>query len=86
MAHRLTLNEVSLQLDGDKTTFLPGQLIHGHFALTLLKRCQLSQLRLRFSGVIKTNTSQGQTVFLFREAEDFLTESTPLEGTKELTR
>ena len=47
-----------LQLDQNKTTFLPGQRIDGHVGLSISSECSVKLLRVRFSGLISTYTNK----------------------------
>ncbi|XJO78665.1 hypothetical protein BDV3_003070 [Batrachochytrium dendrobatidis] len=77
-----------LQLDQNKTTFLPGQRIDGHVGLSISSECSVKLLRVRFSGLISTYTNkrknrkpntddQQSIVFLFREIFNHLGSGQP---------
>ncbi|KAL2913972.1 hypothetical protein HK105_206563 [Polyrhizophydium stewartii] len=45
----------TVQLDDNKTTFVPGQRIEGHVALSLQLPCEVKLLRVRFTGCVVTH-------------------------------
>lgn len=77
----LTKDQVRLQLDGNKTTFLPGHIIQGHLSLLLKDEVNIAILRTRFTGKITVKVdAAGNTNHLFREAEDYINGTSSLEA------
>ncbi|KAI8922243.1 hypothetical protein DFJ77DRAFT_424827 [Powellomyces hirtus] len=75
------IRRFDIEIEGNKTTFLPGQQIKGKIVLALEDVCPVKLLRIRFSGIIQTQmfktetsiTNQNtSTITLFKELETFL--------------
>ena len=84
VASMLTAAQVSLGLDQDKTTFLPGQTIHGFLSIQPTVECRLMILRVKFIGQATTtllpftgHKSQNfSSVTLFRDIENYVDDPT----------
>ncbi|KAI8588868.1 hypothetical protein BDZ88DRAFT_396686 [Geranomyces variabilis] len=75
------LRRFAIEVDDDKTTFMPGQQIKGRVVLALEDMCSIKLLRIRFSGIVQTQlyktetsvTNQNtSTITLFKELETFI--------------
>ena len=61
-----------LQIDNDKTTFLPGQRIQGHISIN---PATVKLLRVKFTGTVSTcisRTESTQAICLFKEIFNLL--------------
>ncbi|KAI8916432.1 immunoglobulin E-set [Gorgonomyces haynaldii] len=77
-----------MELDMQKTTFLPGQTIQGHVSLDLAQEQSIQHLKVKFLGQVTTtvlldkrnDTQQYSSVTLFRDSETWIEDTTHLHG------